>query len=61
MRHGGVIFKITMTSRYDVRQACGRRAAVRFNLFQGLVRVGEIEISQMGKNNGNPNLVSEKN
>ena len=55
-------FYITMTSRIDMRPACGRRAAVRFffYLFLGLVWVCEIEISRMGKNNGNPDLVCEK-
>ena len=31
-----------MTSRIDVRPACGRRAAIRFYLSLGLVRVCEI-------------------
>ena len=35
------------------------RAAVRFYLTQGLVRLCEIEISHIGKNNKNPNLVWE--
>ena len=42
---------------------CGRRATVRFffNFSLGRVRVCEIELSHMGKNNGNPDLVCEKN
>ena len=31
-----------------------------FYLSHGLVQVCEIELSQMGKNNGNPDLVCEK-
>ena len=42
-------------TRIDVQ-----RAAVRFYLSLGLVRVCEIEISHMDKNNGNPTLVCEK-
>ena len=38
---------------------CGQRAAVHFYLSLGLVQVCEIEISQIGKNNGNPDLVCE--
>ena len=38
----------------------GQRVAV-FYLSHGLVRVIEKEISHMGKNNGNPDLVREKN
>ena len=49
-------FNITMTSRIDVRPAYG----CSFLLSLGLVRVCEIEISYMGKNNGNPNLVCKK-
>ena len=37
-----------------------RRAVVRFYLSLGLVRVCEIKLSHMGKNNGNPDLVCEK-
>ena len=51
-------FNITMTSRIDMRPACGRRAVVRFYLSLGLVQV---EFSHMGKNYRNdPNLVCEK-
>ena len=39
-----------------MRPACGRRAIVGFYPSHGLVRVCEI----MGKNNGNPDLVCEK-
>ena len=35
-------FNITLTSRNDGRLVCGRRAAVRFYLSLGLVRVFEI-------------------
>ena len=42
-----------------MRPACGRRAAVRFYLSQRLVRVCEIEISLVSKNNGNADLVCE--
>ena len=38
---------------------CGRRAAVCFYLSHGLVQVCEIELSHVGKNKGNPNLVWE--
>ena len=40
---------------------CGQRAEFRFflNLFLGLVWVCETEISQMDKNNRNPDLVCE--
>ena len=31
-----------------------------FYLFHGLVQVCEIELSYMGENNGNPDLVCEK-
>ena len=44
--------EITMTSRTDVRPACGQHAAVRFVSFQ---RTG----TGMGKNIGNPDLVCE--
>ena len=56
-----------MTSRIDVRPARDRRAAVRFLSFQ---RAGkgidldieiELHVSYMGKNNGNSDLVCEKN
>ena len=45
-----------------MQPACGRRAAVHFYLSHGLVQVCEIELSymDMGKNNGNPDLVCEK-
>ena len=45
-----------MTSRTNVRSACGF-SGVFFNLSHGLVGVFEMELSQMGKNNGNPYLV----
>ena len=49
-----------VTSRIDMRPAYGGRAAVRFfYLSLGLVWVCELEISHMGKNNGNPDLVCE--
>ena len=55
-------FNITIASRIDVRPACGWEAAVRFfYLSNGLVRVCEIELSHIGKSNGNPNLVCENN
>ena len=40
---------------------CGQRAAVRFFIYfsLGLVRVCEIEITYMVKNNRNPDLVCE--
>ena len=34
--------------------ACGRPAAFGFYFSNGLVRVCEIELTHMGKNNGNP-------
>ena len=53
-----------MTSQIEVRTACGRGAAVSY-LFHGLVWVCEIELSHilthMGKNNGNPDLLCDKN
>ena len=45
----------------DVTDRCA--ASMRLSVFYlclGLVRVCEIEISHMGKNNGNPDLVCEK-
>ena len=51
-------FNITMKSRTDVRTTC---CCSFFYLYLGLVQVCEIEISQMVKNNGNPDhLVCEK-
>ena len=50
---------MTMTSPMDVRPACGRRAAVRFLSFTGLVWVCEIKLFHMGKTKGNPYLVCE--
>ena len=50
-------FNITITSLIDMRPVC--RCSV-FYLSLGLVRVCKIEISHMGKNNGNPDLVGEK-
>ena len=46
-------FNITMTPRINVR-------LFDFNISHGLVRVCDIELSHMGKNNGNPDLVCEK-
>ena len=46
-----------MMSLIEVRLTCG---CSFFNLSIGLVRVCDIELSHMGKNNGNPNLVFEK-
>ena len=49
-----------MTSRIDVQPACGRHGTDCFYLSHRLVRVceideiEEIELSHMGKNNGNP-------
>ena len=40
-----------------MQPVCRRCAAVRFYLLHGLERVCEIEISHMGKNNDNPDLV----
>ena len=51
-------FNVTMTSRIDVRTAHGRRTAVRFFIFP--TGWYGIEVSHMGKNNGNPDLVCEK-
>ena len=42
-----------------MRQACGRRAAVRFYLSCWLVWVCVIKLSHLGKNNGNPYLMCE--
>ena len=43
-----------------MRPACGRRAAILFYLsLVGLVRVCDVELSHMGKNVGNPDLVCE--
>ena len=47
-------FNITMTSQIDVWLFV-------FYLCHGLEWVCEIELSHMGKNNGNPDLVCEKN
>ena len=47
-------FNITLTSQIDMRQMCG---CLVFYFFHGLVRVCEIELSRMGKNDGNPDLV----
>ena len=49
-------FYITMT----LGLACSQRAVVYFYLFHGLVQVCEIELSHVGKINGNPDLVCEK-
>ena len=49
-----------MTSSIDVQPACGRRAAVRFLSFPRAGTGCEIEISHMGKNNGNLDMVCEK-
>ena len=57
MRHGDVIFYITLTSRN--RRAASVRLFV-FYLYHGMVRVCEIELSHMGKHNGNYDLVCEK-
>ena len=57
MRHGEVVLNISMTSQIDVGPAC--RCSF-FYLSLGLVWACEIEISHMGKNNGNPDLVCEK-
>ena len=44
-----------------MRPVCGRRVTVRFLSFpRAGTGVCEIEISHMGKNNENPNLVCEK-
>ena len=40
--------------------SCGQRAAVFFYFSNELVWTFEIELSHMGKNKGNPNLVCEK-
>ena len=42
------------------RRAACMLPAVRFYLSLGLVRVSEIELSHMGKNNGNPKRVCQK-
>ena len=59
MRHGDVI--LSLQKRHE--KTCGQRAAdVRlfvFYLSLGLVRVCEIGLYHMGKNNGNPDLVCE--
>ena len=46
-----------MTSKIDMRSVCG---CSFLYLSNGLVRVCEIELSPMGKINGNPDLVCEK-
>ena len=48
-----------MMSRIDVRQVSDQPRAVLFYLSHGLVGVCEIEISHMGKNNENPDLVCQ--
>ena len=59
MRHGDVI----LTLQWCHGSTCGQRVddmlLLIFYLSLGLVRVCEIEISHMGKNNGNPYLVCE--
>ena len=55
MRHGDVI----LTLQRSHGSTCGKRAVFFFYLSLGLVWVCEIEISHMGKNNGNPDLVCE--
>ena len=45
-----------------MRRMCGKRATyvqLFIYLSHGLVRVCEIELSHIGKNNGNPDLVSK--
>ena len=54
-----------VTSFYHYNDVTNRCAAVHFYLSHGLVPVcqielSEIELSHMGKNNGNQNLVYEK-
>ena len=60
MRHSDVI----LTLQWLHGSTCGQHAVdVRlfvFHLSHGLVRVCEVELSHMGKNNGNPDLVCEK-
>ena len=53
-------YNITMTSQVDMQPACSRRATVCVYLSHKLSWVCEIELSQMGKNNGNPDLVCKK-
>ena len=55
MRHGDVI--LTLQWRHGL--TCGQREAVRHYLSLWLVRVCQIDISQMGKINGNTDLVCE--
>ena len=63
MRHGDVILTLQcpMMSRIDMRSACGRHAAVHFLSSHRLVQVYEIELSNMSKINGHPDLVCQKN
>ena len=61
MRHGEVI----LTLQWRHGSTCDQRVAdvqlLVFYLSHGLIQVCEIELSHMGKNNGNPNLVCENN
>ena len=57
MRHGDVI--LTLQLRHG--STCDQRAANIFLIFPtGFVRVCEVELSHMGKNDGNSDLVCER-
>ena len=60
MRHGDIILILQWRNRLMCGQPEAKVWPFFFYLFHGLVLVCEIELSHIGKNNENPNVVCEK-